>query len=88
MNVYRVLKEETVGVGEVDITYARTFSEAKELAKNAVVVLNPSEYVVELIKIKTDSESIVKLLNGSSPDATILRTWEITKRRGLKELKE
>lgn len=86
MNVYRVFKEGGASLSVEQLTYARTFNDAKRLAKDVAIVLNPTEYIVQLVKIKTDSASIVRLLNASVPEAEVLREWEITKRRGLKPL--
>ena len=89
MNVYRVIRDE--GFSSIDVregTYARTFNDAKMLAKNVAIALNPTEYIVQLVKIKTDSASIVMYLNGAIPEGEVLREWEITKRRGLKALKD
>ena len=79
MKLYKLIDDEI-------INHFGTRSEAQKHGKESTVPALRGALRLQEIDLKTDKASVVSMLNGS-PQAQVLRTWKLTNRGGLEELK-
>lgn len=81
MNIYRISRSPVC-----DFFYRGTLAEAHEVMRGFPKT-NRDEARIELIDVEVDKEGVLKLLNqGDKAWHTLVRTWLITERGGLKEV--
>ncbi len=82
MNIYRIT------VPLYNPWYELTRADAAEHVKSKYQKSAWPHIYVDLVSIPTNAESMRHMLNEGEPITKVLRSWEITQRGGLKEIKE
>jgi len=85
MRFYRV--KAIIFNGNDEVLWAATFKDAKDTVK---IVRNRADDIeVDLVEVATNTKGILKLLtfDPSGENWPIVRTWTVTPRGGLKEVK-
>jgi len=82
MNIYRI------SVFNEEPWYELTRADAAKHVKQMYFRHQWPSIYVDLVSIPTNALSMRQLLNEGQPIANVLRSWEISARGGLKEVKE
>lgn len=81
MHLYRV-------ISDTNELFFRSFKDVKAAVKDVTIFPDPAAWTAQRVRISTDSASIVAYLNRLSPECVVVQTWDVTKRRALKKVKE
>ena len=84
MRAYRITHDEHAD----SVFFCTTRNDAHQGAKTRFYRHHWPAVYVDLVEFPIDQKSICKLLNQQPPELTVLRTWRLTNRGGLKEIKK